>query len=885
MAQQQTRRGFLAGAVATTALTGPPLEAQTTSASNSTLLDVGFRKLIGRADLVYDKPASRSEEGIPVGNGRMGSLVWTTPTAMRLQINRVDVYANSCTSNSFFERNTDYCGGCGYVDVEFASFGVDVFPASGFEQHLSVYDGVLTVKGTSIASRVLVLPNADVMAVAVEDFRRASEPVRIHLRMLRHSGTRLDREVDAMAADRTETVRTCSHTVTSRLSVRDGRIALTQEFREGEYCCKAAVAIGIVGCESKPLLVNESEAQLVVAPGAGNFQALVASAASFDAQVDVLADASKHLDAASSKGFAALERETAQWWHDFWGQNFVHLHSDDGVADFVERHYNYFLYLMAASSRGKFPPKFNGMIWNTAGDARTWGAQHWFANLSCYYEALLAANRLELMEPMFAMYSGMYDACCTAARQEWGSQGMYIPETCYFDGLEKLPDEIAAEMRDLYLLRKPWEQRSERFLEYSRHKHPHSSRWNWIAKGEWTNGRLVEADRGFGPFGPVNHNLGTTAKVAYLFWKRYEYTLDRDWLRSRAYPMLKGAVELYRNFPNLRKEADGRYHIHHTNSNESVLGARDSDEDLSAARGVTAVAIRTSEVLGVDAELRGLWKELLQNLAPLPVSDDADALKPDDYRGLRVFVRGRKPAIKEGGLLPDGNSLPVWFFDLCNLESADVQTLETAHHTLTQSFRGEPGPATPVGLLSKIPMAAATLGHAEAVRFLVPNQMRGLPGPRATGNRTSANLANRMSLREGFQALDAEALGRASEALHLALLQSNPAAPAQEPVIRLFPAWPKDWDAAFSLAARGAFLVNSSMRRGKVEFVELKSQGGAECVMRNPWGENPITLYRDGRKSESTSASLLRFPTRKGETIVVVQGDDSPAQYRRTLLP
>jgi hypothetical protein len=32
---------------------------------------------------------------------------------------------------------------------------------------------------------------------------------------------------------------------------------------------------------------------------------------------------------------------------------------------------------MASSSRGKFPPKFNGMLWNTGGDLRSWGAQHW----------------------------------------------------------------------------------------------------------------------------------------------------------------------------------------------------------------------------------------------------------------------------------------------------------------------------------------------------------------------------------------------------------------------------------------------------------------------------------------------------------------------------
>ncbi len=80
-----------------------------------------YRKLISASDLIYDKPVSRSEEGIPVGNGRMGTLVWTTPTQVRMQINRVDVYANNCATNSFFERHNDYCGGCGYVDIDFGT--------------------------------------------------------------------------------------------------------------------------------------------------------------------------------------------------------------------------------------------------------------------------------------------------------------------------------------------------------------------------------------------------------------------------------------------------------------------------------------------------------------------------------------------------------------------------------------------------------------------------------------------------------------------------------------------------------------------------------------------------------------------------------------------
>jgi len=37
----------------------------------------------------------------------------------------------------------------------------------------------------------------------------------------------------------------------------------------------------------------------------------------------------------------------------------VHLHSADGVADRVEENYTYYLYVMASSSRGKFP-EFRG---------------------------------------------------------------------------------------------------------------------------------------------------------------------------------------------------------------------------------------------------------------------------------------------------------------------------------------------------------------------------------------------------------------------------------------------------------------------------------------------------------------------------------------------
>ncbi|HEY8993038.1 MAG TPA: glycoside hydrolase N-terminal domain-containing protein, partial [Lacunisphaera sp.] len=94
--------------------------------------------VVARADLDYATPATRSEEGMPVGNGRMGSLVWTAPTALKFQINRVDVFAMHASSVSFPRADSDYAAGCGYVDVNLASAGGDVFVGADFHQHLSL---------------------------------------------------------------------------------------------------------------------------------------------------------------------------------------------------------------------------------------------------------------------------------------------------------------------------------------------------------------------------------------------------------------------------------------------------------------------------------------------------------------------------------------------------------------------------------------------------------------------------------------------------------------------------------------------------------------------------------------------------------------------------
>ena len=134
-----------------------------------------------------------------------------------------------------------------------------------------------------------------------------------------------------------------------------------------------------------------------------------------------------------------------------------------------------------------------------------------------------------------------------------------------------------------------------------------------------------------------------------------------------------------------------------------------------------------------------------------------------------------------------------------------------------------------------------------------------------------------MDASEGPQTTNVERLGRIADALHNALCQSIPAKPGEETVIRVFPAWPEEWDAQFTLLCRGNFLVTSSFVNGKIEFVEIKSQAGKVCKLRNPWGTETVTVFRNGKQLQKTKAGLIVFPSKANEVFVIAKGDVKPS--------
>jgi len=112
-----------------------------------------------------------------------------------------------------------------------------------------------------------------------------------------------------------------------------------------------------------------------------------------------------------------------------------------------------------------------------------------------------------------------------------------------------------------------------------------------------------------------------------------------------------------------------------------------------------------------------------------------------------------------------------------------------------------------------------------------------------------------------------QAYGIFSDALQQALCQSIAPEPGAESVIRIFPAWPRDWDAQFKLLCKGGVLVSASMKEKCIGEVTVESQLGGTCRIRNPWFPDTVAMTKNGQAMAECAESLLVLETQQGDHV------------------
>jgi hypothetical protein len=346
---------------------------------------------------------------------------------------------------------------------------------------------------------------------------------------------------------------------------------------------------------------------------------------------------------------------------------------------------------------------------------------------------------------------------------------------------------------------------------------------------------------------PADQKSNGTFGALPLIW-HWEYTRDLDYLRTELYPLLKELDAFWRDFAVW----DGaRWVFQHTSAHE---GGDDTNPnlDLGFARKVINTLLDTSVVLGVDADLRPVWKDFLSKLSAYPTGT---------YNGVTVFFTGEvinNPSVPdtfEPGNQPINMEGVIFPGEQCSI-GGDPMLLQYAINSLTQmnSWGVTPGGNSNNGFCKEFVIAARVGWPAEDLV-----------------QKLKASIAHlwRPSNNTVFQGGGGVETTGTTEALNSMLMQSEHGA------IRVFPCWPAARDASFTLQAKGAFLVSAEQRAGAVDRVRLHSRAGGDATLQLPWNSGSARVLdesRGGRVAASVSGGRVTFRTTAGRTYRIEEG-------------
>ncbi len=344
-------------------------------------------------------------------------------------------------------------------------------------------------------------------------------------------------------------------------------------------------------------------------------------------------------------------------------------------------------------------------------------------------------------------------------------------------------------------------------------------------------------------------------------WWHYRYTMDHEFLRTRAFEPIREAVRFlnaYMRRPEARGPQwnDDKYHIYPTVVPE-LHGLKpdprfcaDCNVDLTLTKFAFRAYLEACRVLGLEPREADLIRDVRDILDHFPEYPTAES-----PRG-RVFVSVAGESTEQVYNTPNP-LMSVFPGEDIGLHSPP-EVLQIALNTW-RNHRNEGG-----NDLVFLNLQGARLGVLDLERFkrqvrycLMPNgtctDMVLEAGGRYADDTDRAFMARMGIWFENF-ALPV--------VINECLLQSYTGA------LRLFPNWPQGTDASFhDLRAVGAFLVSARQTQGRVEWIRVRAEAGGPLRIHNPW-PGRVAVRRCGAEKHLDGA-MLTIDTKPGETIVL----------------
>ncbi|HVS73265.1 MAG TPA: DUF5703 domain-containing protein [Phycisphaerae bacterium] len=461
-----------------------------------------------------------------------------------------------------------------------------------------------------------------------------------------------------------------------------------------------------------------------------------------------------------------------EWWTDFWNRSYIHVTGSPDAAT-VSQGYAVQRYMLACSSRGAFPAKYNGGLFTVGHDMapgakqskadhdpdyRAWGDSFWNQNNRLLYYPLIATGDYDLMKPWFDMYLNALPLATDRARIYYHHPGAFFPETMKFYGIPRIEDfgrdNITDEMQ---------------------------SHWQ-------------------------RYHIQGSLEVLTQMLDVYDQTQDAAFAKKYVVPFADPILAFY--YYHYPRDKEGKIELAPAQSLETYqLVAVNPTPDIAGLMSVLPRLLALSENLTTEAQ-RSLWSKMLRQLPPIPLGTTAKGRIPPfgqgDKDGLPTILPAEMYGKTGNGENPE--LYVVFPYRLYGLGKPDLQTALNAfaaRRSPQNTCWGQDGTQASLLGLTDIAKKAANAEFSnfgdQRFRFFWKPAHDWIP--------------------------DLDNGGDGMITLQNMLLQTDGRA------IRVAPSWPADWTADFKLHAPLNTIIEGHVESGKITQLVVTPPGRAEDVI------------------------------------------------------
>ena len=460
-----------------------------------------------------------------------------------------------------------------------------------------------------------------------------------------------------------------------------------------------------------------------------------------------------------------------QWWRDFWNRSWLHVSGTEDAAK-VSQGFLMQRYMLAASSRGAFPAKFNGGLFTVGHDMpsnvestnkdhnpdfRAWGSSYWNQNNRLLYWPLIETGDFDLIEPWFDMYVNALPLAKDRTQAYFHHAGAAFVETGYFWGLPNLNDF-------------GWDNPTTE------------------VRSEW-----------------MRYHIQGTLEVIAQMLDEYDITQDADFARKDIVPFADAIVTYYNlHWP---RGKDGKIRIAPAQSLETYQ--RDAVNPTPDIAGLKSVLPR---LLNLPAEWtspqqRDVWKKVLDDLPAIPMGKTANGKLPPLGNGDPAGTPTILPAESYGKMSNAENPelYTVFPYRLYSVGKPGLSLARTTFAARRFPFDhcwGQDGPQSAL-------LGLTAVAKKAAIDEFTDYGDQHFPWFWKSGNDWIPDLDNG---------------GTGMITLESMLMETDGKR------IELLPAWPSDWTADFKLHAPYRTTVEGHVENGKITSLKVTPQSRSKDV-------------------------------------------------------